>query len=111
PLRVFPVLALALLVQRRARNEPRNDMRYARPGVSMPYEKLWTVSTRLISEILGHRLSPTSDLTLANRLVTRLPGKTREQSQNGSCGQSASSRVSTFVSVAMPLLSGSTMYP
>jgi hypothetical protein len=36
PLRVEPLLARARLVQRKARNEPRKDMRYARAGVSKP---------------------------------------------------------------------------
>jgi hypothetical protein len=40
PRRAEPVLARALLVHRKARNEPRNDMRYAKAGVSKPYEKL-----------------------------------------------------------------------
>jgi hypothetical protein len=35
-----PLLARDLLVQRRPRKEPRNDIAYASPGVTKPYEKL-----------------------------------------------------------------------
>src|SRR6266699_2958398 len=45
--RAGPVLTRDLLVQRKPRNEPRNDIRYARAGVSKPYEKLWIVSMRI----------------------------------------------------------------
>src|ERR1700683_1050407 len=86
PSRVRPVLTLARVVQRRARNDPIKDIIKASAGVTSPTEKLWTVSIRLISG--NHAATRSRDQAMGQPtpgkgLVTQYPATTLSHPQIG----------------------------